>query len=232
MTLHFSSDIAAIDTVSPSKRDTQKIHRSSSSGPYRKGLKRVLDVALTLMAAPFVLPMVGLMALLIALDGHNPFYSQLRVGRQGRTFRMWKLRSMVHKADEMLEAYLAENPAARAEWDATQKLKNDPRITLVGRIIRKTSMDELPQLWNVLNGTMSLVGPRPMMLSQKSTYFGEAYYRLRPGITGIWQTSDRNNCDFVDRVGYDEQYDQTLTFKADVHILLRTVTVVLRATGY
>ena len=115
---------------------------------------------------------------------------------------------MVHNADELLEAYLAENPAAKLEWDATQKLKRDPRITLVGRILRKTSLDELPQLWNVLNGTMSLVGPRPMMLCQRASYSGQSYYNLKPGITGLWQISDRNESEFIARVRYDDVYDR------------------------
>lgn len=191
-----------------------------------------MDVTLTLMAAPVVVPLVAVLALLVALDGHNPFYSQLRVGRNGKTFRMWKLRSMLYNADALLEAYLDENPAARQEWDTTQKLKQDPRITFFGRILRKTSMDELPQLLNVLNGTMSLVGPRPMMVCQKSTYFGQGYYRLRPGITGPWQVSDRNNCYFTDRVKYDDDYEQSLSFSKDAELLFKTISVVTRGTGY
>jgi len=191
-----------------------------------------MDLALTLCALPFALPLLGLMALVIALDGHNPVYSQLRVGKNGRTFRIWKLRTMVHNADALLESYLAENPVARIEWDATQKLKQDPRITFVGRILRKASVDELPQLLNVLNGTMSLVGPRPMMVAQKGSYEGAGYYRLRPGITGPWQVSDRNECNFSDRVRYDDCYEQTLSFKTDFAILIRTIGVVLRGTGY
>ena len=172
------------------------------------------------------------MALLVALDGHNPFYSQLRVGKDGKHFRMWKLRTMVHNADVLLESYLDRYPEARAEWDSTQKLKNDPRITFVGRLLRKSSMAELPQLFNVLNGTMSLVGPRPMMVNQQNTYTGHAYYRLRPGITGLWQVSDRNHCKFIGRVQYDEQYDKTLSLKTDLRVLFLTVAVVLRGTGY
>ncbi|WP_344846151.1 sugar transferase [Celeribacter arenosi] len=191
-----------------------------------------MDLLFTLAAAPVVLPFVAVMAVLIALDGSNPFYSQLRVGKHGRTFRMWKLRTMVKNADEQLEAYLDENPDARAEWDATQKLKKDPRITLIGRALRKTSLDELPQLFNVVNGTMSLVGPRPMMLNQRDSYPGQAYYNLKPGITGLWQISDRNECEFVGRVRYDDIYDRVISLKTDVGVLFRTVSVVLRGTGY
>ncbi|MEM6421078.1 MAG: sugar transferase, partial [Pseudomonadota bacterium] len=162
----------------------------------------------------------------------NPFYRQARLGRHGRVFRIWKLRTMVVDADARLEAYLARNPAARAEWDATQKLKHDPRITIVGRFLRKTSLDELPQLINVLTGQMSLVGPRPMMVNQRHLYDGDSYYHLRPGLTGLWQVSGRNDCRFVDRVRYDNTYAARISFLTDLGVMLRTVGVVLRGTGY
>lgn len=199
---------------------------------YRTKGKRALDIALLVAAAPFVVPFILASALLIMIDGHNPFYSQMRIGKGGKVFRMWKLRTMVHNADELLDAYLAENPVAKLEWDSTQKLKRDPRITLVGRILRKTSLDELPQLWNVLNGSMSIVGPRPMMVSQKEHYNGKGYYRLQPGITGMWQVSDRNEGEFVGRVRYDDMYDRMVSLRLDVKVLLRTVVVVFRCTGY
>lgn len=199
---------------------------------YVKWGKRSIDFTLTVLSLPIVLPLIALAALMIALDGHNPFYSQMRVGKNGRAFRMWKLRTMVYNAHDMLEEYLASNESARAEWNATQKLKDDPRITWVGRVMRKTSLDELPQLFNVLNGTMSLVGPRPMMVSQKKAYPGKAYFRQRPGITGLWQVSDRNQCNFADRVRFDDYYDLTVSLATDFRILMRTVMVVLRATGY
>ncbi|WP_414707626.1 sugar transferase [Rhodovulum sp.] len=202
------------------------------TGIYRAGFKRMLDLVLVVVSAPFSVPLILLLALLVMTDGHRPFYTQLRVGRNGKSFRLWKLRTMVPDADRILEEYLARNPVARLEWNATQKLKCDPRITPVGRLLRKISLDELPQLINVLNGTMSLVGPRPMMVSQKPFYPGTAYYDLRPGITGLWQISDRNDCDFAGRAPYDERYHQVLSFWTDLVILLRTVAVVLRGTGY
>lgn len=145
---------------------------------------------------------------------------------------MWKLRSMVPDAEAKLQAYLDACPKARREWDRSQKLRHDPRITAIGALIRKSSLDELPQLFNVLNGTMSLVGPRPMMLDQTPLYDGTAYYRLRPGITGLWQISARNESEFVARVRYDEVYDRCLSCRNDLGILARTVKVVLRGTGY
>ena len=202
-------------------------------GPYQIVFKRVIDITLVLLSVPFVVPFILFLALVIALTGNIPFYSQARVGRGGKPFRMWKLRTMVRNADEYLETYLEANPDARREWESRQKLKDDPRVTFLGRILRKTSIDELPQLFNVLNGTMSLVGPRPMMLDQKQYYHGLAYYALRPGITGLWQTSGRNHCStFQERVGYDNAYARAISFKTDLKLLFKTVGVVLRATGH
>lgn len=211
---------------------SRQVARPGKPGFYRNGAKRTLETLLILAAAPVVLPFVILLAMIVALDGANPFFAQRRVGLNGRVFRIWKLRTMVADAEERLTAYLDENPEARAEWDRTQKLKSDPRITWFGRVLRKSSMDELPQLFNVLNGTMSLVGPRPMMLDQTPLYDGTAYYRLRPGITGLWQISARNESEFVARVRYDEVYDRCLSCRNDLGILARTVKVVLRGTGY
>jgi lipopolysaccharide/colanic/teichoic acid biosynthesis glycosyltransferase len=194
-------------------------------------LKRALDIVLVLVAAPVVVPFVALLALLVSREGGKPFYTQDRVGKGGRIYRMWKLRSMVVDADSKLAAYLAENPAARAEWDHSQKLRRDPRITRLGAFLRRTSLDELPQLWNVLRGDMSLVGPRPMMPSQKTLYPGEAYYMLRPGITGLWQVSARNESGFAARASYDSEYDRTLSFATDFRLLVATLRVVRRGTG-
>ncbi|MDV7146041.1 sugar transferase, partial [Tropicimonas sp. TH_r6] len=148
---------------------------------YRHGLKRVADLAITILALPLLVPIIAALAFLVMLDGHSPFYSQKRLGKNGRIYRMWKLRSMVHNADATLEKILARDPEARAEWTVSQKLRNDPRITTVGRILRRFSLDELPQFFNVITGDMSLVGPRPMMPEQASLYPGHAYYALRPG---------------------------------------------------
>jgi exopolysaccharide production protein ExoY len=199
---------------------------------YHNGLKRALDLTLVIVTAPVWLLIIAVAACLVALDGHNPFYSQERLGRRGRVFRIYKLRSMVHNAEAALEAYLAANPEARAEWATSQKLKHDPRITWIGHFIRKSSIDELPQLFNVLLGEMSLVGPRPIMVNQKALYPGGYYYAMRPGLTGFWQISDRNECRFVDRVRYDNAYFAAMSFKTDVVVLWRTVGVVLRGTGY
>lgn len=203
----------------------------SRAGLYRNSFKRPLDLVLVLLALPVVFPLVLILALVVLLDGSNPFYSQLRLGREGRSYRMWKLRSMVVGADDRLAAYLESNPASQAEWVRNQKLSNDPRITRFGRLLRASSLDELPQLWNVIIGDMSLIGPRPMLPEQRSSYEGTAYYRLRPGLTGLWQVSARHTSTFAARSNYDERYDRELSLIEDVRIMICTVGVVLRRTG-
>lgn len=205
-------------------------------GLYFRVFKRSFDVAAVLASAVFVLPLVLLLGLLVSLDGGPALYSQVRVGRGGRIFRIWKLRTMEVDAERRLEAHLAADPAARAEWDRTQKLKDDPRITPVGRLLRKSSLDELPQLWNVLTGEMSLVGPRPMLPEQTELYpkaaYRRAYCRLRPGLTGFWQVSGRNDTAFDARAVHDSLYVRRLSFLTDLAVLLVTVAVVLRGTGH
>ncbi len=205
---------------------------NSDRGLYRNGVKRCIETLLVLLTSPVTLPLILLMALLVACDGSNPFFVQKRLGQNGRVFRIWKLRSMVVDAEHHLKTHLENDPEARSQWESTQKLKQDPRVTRIGRLLRKTSMDELPQLLNVMNGTMSLVGPRPMMVEQRHMYYGRAYYRVRPGITGLWQISARNESEFVARVRYDEEYHRNMSGWLDLKILARTVVVVLRGTGY
>ncbi|MCL3881445.1 sugar transferase [Marivita sp. GX14005] len=205
--------------------------RSEPKCVYRDHVKRLMDIALVLCAAIPVLVVLMICAALVALDGGSPFYTQRRVGRFGTSFRMWKLRSMVPDADDALRKHLAADPEARAEWDRTQKLRNDPRITRIGQFLRKTSIDELPQLWNVLKGDMSLVGPRPMMVEQRAIYPGSAYYALRPGVTGLWQISVRNESSFAERAQYDAEYLGKVTLLADLSIMWKTLSVVAKGTG-
>ena len=229
-----ASEVAAVDLTPRdlTPGDLTAIRMPAHSAIYRAGLKRLLDTVLVLATIPFWIPIILVMAFVVARDGHNPFYTQPRIGRNGRVFNILKLRSMVPDADAVLEAYLRGNPAAQAEWAATQKLKNDPRITPVGSFIRKTSIDELPQLVNVLLGDMSLVGPRPMMVFQKTLYPGHRYYEMRPGLTGFWQVSNRNHCRFSSRARYDDAYFKALSFPTDLIVIWRTLGVVLRGTGY
>jgi lipopolysaccharide/colanic/teichoic acid biosynthesis glycosyltransferase len=217
-----SSEVSTLPYVVSTKR----------RGLYRAFVKRALDIALILVAVPFIAPVLLVLSLLIYMkDGHTPFFLQERVGKDGKRFKMWKFRTMVPDAESKLEAFLSENPEARAEWDSKQKLSVDPRITSIGKTLRKTSADELPQLWNVLKGDMSLVGPRPMLLNQQALYSGLGYYRLRPGMTGSWQVTERSESSFATRASYDDSYDQTLSFVTDVKIIAKTVGVVLRGTG-
>lgn len=230
MTVHYSkSDAEKVELAVPPQFIASSV---SAGGAYRSFFKRFFDTSLVILSLPFVFPLVLILMAIVALDGSAPLYRQERVGKGGRVFRMWKIRTMVPEAEKQLARYLANNAEARAEWAASQKLKNDPRITKFGKFLRKSSFDELPQLWNVLRGDMSLVGPRPMMVCQTELYPGSAYYKLRPGITGFWQISDRNDSEFKSRAIYDNRYDQTVSFKTDLQVLWQTVGVVFKCTGY
>lgn len=232
--MHFSKDMQqnATPVAVPAALAGFDFATPQPANAYRTWAKRAFDVAAIVLCLPLVLPLIALMAAAVAIRGGNPFYAQARVGKGGHIYTMWKLRTMVMDADAALKTHLANNPAARAEWAVTQKLKSDPRITTVGRILRKTSMDELPQLLNVLRGDMSLVGPRPMLPEQQAMYPGTAYYNLAPGITGLWQVSARNEAAFADRAHYDTAYDRSLSFMQDLRTLIATVRVVTRATGH
>ena len=203
----------------------------SLKGLYNRLFKRFLDIILVLLAAPFLLPLVLAMGSLIRRDGGPAFYTQDRIGLDGRLFRIYKLRTMVVDADARLAAHLAADRALRAEWEENQKLKADPRVTAIGRLLRKTSLDELPQLWNVLKGDMSLVGPRPMMPEQRALNPGRAYYRMRPGLTGPWQVSDRNTVSFAGRADFDAAYAREMSLFHDISLMFVTIRVMVRGTG-
>ena len=212
----------------------QPVLHAMRGGFYRRGGKRLFDLALVAMLAPIVLPVIVMVTLILLLQGQSPLYAQDRIGRGGKCFRIWKFRTMYPDADKILDKILAQNPGMRNEWETTQKLKNDPRITRFGAVLRKTSIDELPQLWNVLNGTMSLLGPRPMLPDQKFLY-GPAlpvYTSLRPGISGMWQVSERNESHFQRRAELDIEYARSLSFRTDIWLVLRTMRTVLYSTGY
>ena len=237
--MHFTKDMQrnAVPVAMPSAfagLDLGHVRPATTTpnSAYRAGLKRVFDVCVIVMASPLVIPVLALLALFVALGGGNPFYTQRRVGLNGHIYTMWKFRSMVANADAALARHLQSDPAARAEWDRTQKLKDDPRITRFGRILRKTSLDELPQLLNVLRGEMSLVGPRPMLPEQQGMYPGTTYYKLLPGITGPWQVSERNETAFAERAAYDTGYHNSCSFLGDLKMLFATIAVVTRATGH
>lgn len=206
---------------------------SPRQGVYRQGGKRVLDVALVMIAALPVLPVIALLALCIRVGGVRPFYGHVRVGRDGRMFRCWKLRTMVEDGDAHLARHLAENPAAAREWAESRKLSRDPRITWFGRMLRRSSLDELPQLWNVLRGEMSLVGPRPVTAEEIGRYglAREAYLQMRPGITGLWQVSGRNRLTYAERVALDMRYARECGLGLDLRIIAATVPAVLGMSG-
>jgi Undecaprenyl-phosphate galactose phosphotransferase WbaP len=202
--------------------------------PTSKLAKRALDLTIALLAAPLVLPLVALFALLIKLQDAGPaFYANERLGYGAKKFKAWKLRSMVMNGDHVLHKHLEKNPAERAHWQATQKLKHDPRITRIGRFIRKTSIDELPQLWNVFIGEMSVVGPRPILENQVEMYGSSfsLYKQVRPGITGLWQVSGRNHLSFAERVTLDKYVIQNWSVWLDIYILARTFGALLTAHG-
>jgi exopolysaccharide production protein ExoY len=200
---------------------------------YQRYGKRALDLGLTLMSLPASVPLIGAVALLVMLDGGKPFFGHLRVGQGGRMFRCWKLRTMVPDAEKVLEDYLAKDPAIRAYWDENFKLEHDPRITRIGAFMRKTSLDELPQLWNVLIGEMSMVGSRPVTKAELEKYgdFLPVYLEQRPGITGMWQVHGRNDVSYPVRVSLDQRYMCKISLLTDLKLIFGTIGVMLRKTG-
>ncbi len=196
--------------------------------------KRALDVIGAGLGLVLLAPFFLIVALMVRADGGPAFFAHQRVGRGGKLFGCLKFRSMVIDSQGRLEALLASDPGARAEWEATRKLKNDPRITPIGRFLRSTSLDELPQLINVLLGEMSLVGPRPVQEAEIDRYYGASaahYMAVRPGITGLWQVSGRSETSYESRVALDVAYVSRPSLLADLSILLRTPVAVVSRRG-
>ncbi|GJD87731.1 hypothetical protein BHAOGJBA_1236 [Methylobacterium hispanicum] len=207
--------------------------RKGLGDPAARILKRAFDVAVSSVILVAVMPVMAAVALRVGADGGAPFYAQSRVGRHGRVFRLWKVRSMTVDAEERLRRLLAEDPVARAEWDRERKLRDDPRITGFGRFLRKSAVDEIPQLWNVLKGDMSLVGPRPVVEAELQRYGDEAdaYLLVRPGITGLWQVAGRNDVDYARRVALDAWYVRHWSFWNDLVVLFMTLPALLSRRG-
>jgi Undecaprenyl-phosphate galactose phosphotransferase WbaP len=202
--------------------------------PTQQGIKRLIDLTLIFICLPILLPLFALIAFAIKLDSPGPvFYTQKRIGHNGQEIRMWKFRSMVLEAEAVLKNYLDRDPVMRAEWGQNFKLKRDPRITRVGNILRRTSLDELPQLWNVIRREMSLIGPRPIVSEEIPLYQDdfEIYKQVLPGMTGMWQISGRNDLSYTERVGLDVYYVQNWSIWLDLHILLHTMITALQAKG-
>jgi len=200
---------------------------------YKNFIKRIADLTLALVLLPAVLPIIFVLYLLVRRDGGNGFFGHTRVGKDGHEFKCWKIRSMHPDATTFLDSYLTQNPKAADEWARTQKLTNDPRVTRFGRFLRRTSLDELPQIWNVIRGDMSLVGPRPVITDELHRYGAQkpTYLSMRPGITGLWQIRGRANGCYVERVRLDARYGQGITWLGDLTLILATGAVLVRPTG-
>ena len=196
--------------------------------------KRIVDILLILLSLPVTLPILGVLSLVVMMSTPGPiFYSHRRIGRNGAFFSMWKFRTMCENSAEVLDDYLTRHPEARAEWSRTHKLRYDPRVTTIGRLLRRYSLDELPQIWNVLAGKMTLVGPRPIVAAEVEKY-GEGfrfYRRVKPGLTGLWQVSGRSQLTYPQRVQLDCDYVDRWSMRRDFVILLRTFLSVVNQDG-
>jgi Undecaprenyl-phosphate galactose phosphotransferase WbaP len=212
-------------------RDVMLLHETNRLRlPVPRLMKRAFDLVVASLALLVLSPLMITVGFLIRRDGGPVFYSQPRVGQYGRIFPCLKFRSMKVDADQALQKHLEENPEAASEWQQFQKLKNDPRITKFGDFIRRTSIDELPQLFNVIRGEMSLVGPRPIMQGQESYYEDDfvCYEMVRPGITGPWQVSGRNQLTFKQRVALETWYSRNWSLWLDIVIMLKTIPALLK----
>jgi exopolysaccharide production protein ExoY len=210
------------------------VHRLRTNCFQYRWVKRFVDVIIVCGLLPLLLPLLLIAAAIVRLSSPGPIlYRQKRVGRFGREFSLWKFRSMYVNGDEILREHIKANPEAAREWAESRKLKWDPRITPLGRVLRRTSLDELPQFLNVLLGSMSLVGPRPIVAAEKAHY-NEAYFfyaSAKPGLSGLWQVSGRSDLSYHQRVALDEQYVRTWNIALDLEILCRTAAVVWGVKG-
>jgi undecaprenyl-phosphate galactose phosphotransferase len=207
--------------------------RNNLARPIPRLLKRLFDIAGSMILLVALAPLLAFLSWKIRRSGGAAVFSHLRVGRYGKMFGCLKFRTMVRDADEILKRRLDDDPDARTEWEQSFKLKDDPRITPIGAFLRRTSLDELPQLWNVLKGEMSLVGPRPIIEEELERYGDQVGYYLetRPGITGLWQISGRNNTSYDDRVALDSWYVRNWSLWYDLVILVKTINVVVKGQG-
>ena len=201
---------------------------------YNRALKMTFDIVVTLIGTILISPILLILAIMVGIsNGGGVIFAHKRIGRNGKVFPCYKFQTMVNNADKALEKYLQENPEARKEWEENFKLEHDPRVTKLGAFLRKTSLDELPQVFNVLKGEMSLVGPRPIIQAEVEKY-GEnirEYYMVRPGITGMWQASGRSDTTYEERVFMDTWYVKNWSIWLDMKYLVRTFTVVLKREG-
>lgn len=211
-----------------------KADSSSISGPVGGMIKRLFDFTIAICSLIVLTPIFLFVSVLVKLeDGGSIFYRHSRIGRANKQFDCLKFRTMVRDGDRVLREYLAQNPDAQAEWLATRKLRNDPRVTATGRVLRKTSLDELPQLINIICGDMSIVGPRPVVRDEIPMYGPDFqfYQCARPGLTGAWQISGRNDTSYTDRVILDRQYVEQWSLATDIIIIAKTIPAVAFARG-
>jgi len=200
----------------------------------QKFSKRVMEMILMFLSIPFLIALFAVVAFLIKVTSPGPvLYKHKRIGLDGKEIWIWKFRTMTHNSEFVLQEHLKEDPVLQIEWEANFKLKDDPRVTMIGRFLRRTSLDEFPQIWNVLKGEMSLIGPRPIVKEEIALYGDEfeIYKQVLPGITGLWQISGRNNLPYPDRVKLDVYYIQNWSIWLDIHILMHTVLATLQARG-
>jgi lipopolysaccharide/colanic/teichoic acid biosynthesis glycosyltransferase len=213
---------------------TRELSRDHSVWSYRSLFKRWFDLAFSIAVLPLVIPFGAIVALLIRLDSSGPVLIRVRrLGRNGSTFQKYKFRTMVPDAERVLEQLLASNAELQREYAATYKIKKDPRITRFGKLLRKTSLDELPQILNVFRGEMSWVGPRDILETELAMYgeYGRKFLEVQPGITGLWQVSGRSRLSYDDRIRLDIQYIDNVSLWMDLTILWRTIAVVLFGDG-
>jgi len=197
-------------------------------------IKRVMDISLTILALPIFIFLFFIIGLIIKIDDRGPiFYKHKRVGYEGKDLWIWKFRTMAYNADVMLEEHIKNNPKIHQEWKENFKLKNDPRLTRIGKLLRRTSLDEVPQIINVLKGEMSLIGPRPIVQQEIPLYGSEfeIYKQVLPGITGLWQISGRSNLSYKDRVALDGYYIQNWSIWLDIHVLIHTALATIQGRG-
>ncbi len=210
-------------------------HQNRLKDPLSVFLKELGDRIFALLLLPILLPIMAIIYVLIKLDSRGPaIYTHERVGKHGKIFKVYKFRTMYPNADQLLQEILARDPKAREEWNRHYKLKNDPRVTRIGRFLRKTSLDELPQIFNILKGEMSFVGPRPVLVQELEEYYRENtkfYIQVKPGITGLWQVSGRNKTDYPTRVFLDSWYVLNWSLWLDFMIILKTFKVILLMEG-
>ncbi len=213
---------------------TDKLYTTSIDVKHRP-IKRTFDILFSLLVLIAGMPLYLILAVAIKMTSRGPiFFSQARVGRAGKLFKCYKFRSMVENAEACQQQIIDANPELQHEWLASRKLKSDPRVTFLGNFLRKTSLDELPQFWNVIKGDLSVVGPRPVVVEEMLTYYGnkaEKILSVRPGITGLWQVSGRNDITYSKRLQLDEKYVENYSMMLDLKLIAKTIPSMIFPDG-